>query len=269
MFRRIFGPSPVLYTVKKLHSCLFFKGGETEDLYLSDQEFFEVIYDEDLKPRRLTNRELTEMLSAKVKKLTKDQRLLKSVIEEAQLSRVISETNFKNVEEIYQLRRRYKNYLRIKRLIPLSVIGPFTGNELTKMAYDAALGSKSVTLTLPSLIGYSLPTFFFFHMSYFYGPDRLKPFCQVCKYTLGAPFWIASSITDEIMSDPEEKFFGEVVPVDVTNTGGSIPGDIGDIKNLRKFLDDMKAFSEDLTKKLINQFYCIIQEIDYLSLNLQ
>lgn len=246
MFRQILEPSPALYVIKKIHSHLFFHGGDATDTYLSDQEFFEGISD---KPVRLTNPKVTEMLSNKTKKLTKDQRLVKSVIEQAQISRVISENSFKNVEEMYELRRKYKNYLRIKRLIPLSVISPFTGNELSKMAYAAALGSKSVTLTLPGLIGYSLPAFFFFHMSYYYAPDKLKPVCQVCKYTFGAPFWVAGSITDELMATPEEKFFGEEVPIDIGTTGGTIPSDIGDINDLRELLGDMKGLGKEFTKK--------------------
>ncbi len=249
MFRQILGPSPALCVIKKVHSHLFFHGGDTTDTDLSDQEFFQVISDKNSKPTRLTNKEVTEILSHKGKKLTKDQRLVKSIIEQAQASRVISENSFKNLEEIYEFRKKYKNYLRIKRLIPLSVIGPFTGNELSKMAYAAALGSKSVTLTLPGLIGYSLPAFFFFHMSYYYGPDKLKPVCKVCKYTLGAPFWIASSITDELMSTPEEKFCGEHVPIDVSNTGGTIPSDIGDIKDFRELLDDLKGLGKEFNKK--------------------
>lgn len=232
-FRQILGQSPALYVIKKVRSHLFFHGGDTTDMYLSDKEFFEVMSDKDSNPARLTNREVTELLSNKAKKLTKDQKLVKSVIEQAQVSRVLSENSLKNVEEMYELRRKYKNYLRLKRLIPLIVIGPFTSNELSKIAYAAALGSNSVTLTFPGLIGYSLPAFFFFHMSYYYAPDKLKPICQVCKYTLGAPFWIAGSITDEITSTLEEKFFRDEVPIDVINTGGTIPSDIGDINDLR------------------------------------
>ena len=63
---------------------------------------------------------------------------------------------------MYEFRRKYKNYLRITRFIPLALIAPFTNTELSKMAYAAALGSKSVSLTFPGLIGYSLPAFFFF-----------------------------------------------------------------------------------------------------------
>jgi hypothetical protein len=88
------------------------------------------------------------------------------------------------------------------------------GTELSQMAYAVAVGSKSISLTLPELIGYSLPAFYFFHMTSFYGLDKLKPFCQVCKSTLGAPFWVVSSMTDGLLSSFEEKIFGEEVPLD-------------------------------------------------------
>jgi hypothetical protein len=144
---------------------------------------------------------------------------------------------------MYHFRRKYKNYLRIKRFVPLSMIAPFTGGELSKMAYAAALGSKSISLTLPGLIGYSLPAFVFFHMSYFYVPDKIKPICQFCKFTLGCPFWVASAITDEVLSGPEEKYFGEEVPIDLVSTGGTIPGDLGDINKLSEILEEMKNFA--------------------------
>ena len=251
MFRKILGPSPVLCGVKKgvkkIKSKLFFRGGSENDVCLSDEAFFEIITETN-KPRRLNNREVQDLLSTKAK-LTKEQRLLKSVLENANLSRTISDKNFQDVQEMYEFRRKYKTYLRIKRFVPLTLVAPFTSTELSKMAYAAALGSKSVSLTLPGLIGYSLPAFYFFHMSSFYVPDKIKPVCQVCKYTLGAPFWIVGSLTDEFMSTPEERFFGEEVPIDLTKTGGTIPGDIGDINKLRQVLEEMKSMTNDLGKK--------------------
>lgn len=145
---------------------------------------------------------------------------------------------------MYEFILKYKNYLRLKRFIPLTIVAPFTNTELSKMAYAAAIGSKSVSLTLPGLIGYSLPAFFFFHMSSFYLPDKFKPICQVCKYTFGAPIWIVSSVTDQLMGGDEEIFFGEEVPIDLVGTGGTIPKDIGDINKLRTMLDDMKDFGQ-------------------------
>jgi len=245
MFKKVLGPSPLLYGVRKIQSHLFFRGGSEDNVCLSDEAFFEMITETiPEKPRRLNNREVRELFSVTAK-LTKEQRLLKSIIEEAKLSKAISENSFQNIEQMYGFRRKYKNYLRIKRFIPLTLVAPFTGTELSKMAYAAALGSKSISVTLPGIVGYSLPAFFFFHMSSFYLPDKLKPVCQVCKYTLGAPFWIVGSLTDGLMSAPEEMYFGEEVPIDVVGTGGTIPGDIGDLNKLREILDDMR----DLGKK--------------------
>lgn len=58
-----------------------------------------MILDNNSNSLRLTNRQITEILSNKGKKLTKDQRLVKSIIEQTQVSRLISENRFKNVEE--------------------------------------------------------------------------------------------------------------------------------------------------------------------------
>nr|YP_010472335.1 hypothetical protein N4L43_pgp009 [Pleurosigma intermedium]UVG41946.1 hypothetical protein [Pleurosigma intermedium] len=246
IINKIIGKSLLLRGVRKINSHLFFRGGNQQDICYSDEAFFEMEsenIDFEDKLRRATNKEVQDLFSDKGQ-LSKNQRLVKSVLEEAKLSRKISEQNFKNLKDMYDFRRKYKNYLRIKRFIPLTLIAPFTGTELSKMAYAAAIGSKSVSLTLPGIIGYSLPAFFFFHMSSFYVPDKIKPVCQLCKFTLGAPIWIASSITDELMGGTEERFFGEEVPIDLVGTGGTIPADIGDINKLRLVLDDMKDFGK-------------------------
>ena len=156
-----------------------FRGGTKNEngVCLSDEAFYKIMNESISNPdkaRRLNPKEVQDLLSTKTK-LTKEQRLLKSVIEEASLSKTISDKSFQNVQQMYEFRRKYKNYLRLKRFVPLSIIAPFTGTKLSKMAYAAALGSKSISLTLPGLIGYSLPAFFFFHMSSFYVPDKIKP----------------------------------------------------------------------------------------------
>ncbi len=43
MFRKILGPSPILYGIKKVHSHLFIRGGSENDLCLSDEAFFEIM----------------------------------------------------------------------------------------------------------------------------------------------------------------------------------------------------------------------------------
>ena len=125
------------------------------------------------------------------------------------------------------------------------------GCELTKMAYAEALGSKSVSLTLPGLIGWSLLGFFFFHMGTYYAPDRLKPTCTICKYTFGASFWIICTLTYSVLGVPKEQFFGEEVSIETTNTGGTILYELGDLLQLHELLEVMKQEWEDTTKKHI------------------
>jgi len=81
-------------------------------------------------------------------------------------------------------------------------------------------------------------------MSYYYVPDKVKPICNFCKYTLGAPFWIVNSVTDDILSFTGEKIFCEPVTIDVTQTGGTIPADIRDFEKLREVIRDMKEWGQ-------------------------
>ena len=265
MVRNLLGFSPLLFGIKKMSTKLFFRGGADDATCLSDSEFFDLIgegicIDKEIeidisrpephipkpkafKKRRLTNPELRKILDSNSKiKLTRNQRLLKSVIDECRLTENLSELNFQTLEEMYEFRRKYKHYLKIKRLVPLSLVAPLTGSELTKMAYAAAIGSKSVALTLPGLVGYSLPAFYFFHMSYFYVPAKLKPICSICKYTIGAPVWIISEIIDAAGAPIEERWFGEEIPLDVGQTGGTVPAELGDLNNLREVIKDYSKY---------------------------
>ncbi len=227
------------------------RGGATHTTHdeqcISDEAFFEQYkFSENPKPRRMSEEELRDLYKPRTK-LNKDQKLVKSVLDDClsnSASKTLPREAFEKVKDLYEFRRKYRRYLRIKRLIPLSVVAPFTTNELSKMAYAVALGSKSVSLTLPGLIGYSLPAFFFFHMSSYYVVDKFKPMCHICKYALGAPFWIVNSLTDELLSSPEEAFFGQQVPIDVTTTGGIIPADLGDLEQLKKNIKEMQDWTK-------------------------
>jgi hypothetical protein len=249
MFKQILGPSPLLWGVKKLHMHLFFNGSsQNNDVCLSDEAFLKLMTEPSdadpnkNRPHRMSTREVRELLSTKAK-LTREQRLVKSLLEEANLSRTISDKGLENVQDMYEFRRKYKRYLRFKRFIPLTLVAPFTTTELSKMAYAAALESKSISLTLPGFIGYSLPAFFFFHMSSFYVPDKIKPVCQFCKYTVGAPFWAVGYLTDKLLSNPEERYFGEVVPIDIVDTDVTI---FEDLKNSDQFRKRLKLNNIDI-----------------------
>lgn len=246
--KRIIGPSPIIFIFRKSKNFLAMRGGESPyteiDQPLTDAEFFaNLIAKYSDKPRRLTPAEVQKLYFQK-SLIKRDHRLLESVMDEAiiaQVGRQLPEGVINNVLEMHVFRTKYKRYLRIKRLIPLALVAPFTNSELTKMAYAAALNSKSVSLTLPGLIGYSLPAFFFCHMTYYYVPDKLKPICSVGKYVLGAPIWVISALVDQCGIPFEEKFFGEPVAIDLTQTGGTIPSDLGNLDDLRAIIEETKA----------------------------
>lgn len=76
------------------------RGGDSKGgVYLLDEAFFEIMTETmesdptNEKLPRIKNTELRELLSTQAK-LTKEQRLLKSVLEEASLAKVISDKSF-------------------------------------------------------------------------------------------------------------------------------------------------------------------------------
>ena len=128
----------------------------------------------------MSNQEIND-LYRRPTRLIKEQWLIKSVIDDCLANQALKSLPKEKLVELinfYEFRRKFRNYIWIKRLIPSSLIAPLTGSELSKMAYAAALNSNTVSL---GLIGYSLPAFFFFQMSYYYVYEKLKGFCTVGK----------------------------------------------------------------------------------------
>lgn len=271
---KLIGPSPAIFCVKKI---LLLRGGSTDDMmdqekfiekiltpkpdletqsYISDEQLFQSLESEKKIPR-LTNNELRQLY--KRKKLTKNQKLIKSVLDDCYVKSQIPDEAFKTLTEAYNQRRRYRWYLRFKSSGPLFITGSLANAELTKMAYAAKLGSKSISMTLPGLVAFSLPAFYFFHMSYFYVPDKIKPICTVCKYSLGGGFWILNCVVDHLFEDLEEKMFGESIPIDITQTGGSIPSEVGNIEELgetiQELQEDFKKASSEVFKNWKTKTY--------------
>lgn len=269
MFLRIIGPSPALYTARKICSKILIRGGNEhlrQDFrnkeHYTDGEFFEhleqgsektgsmVFKSPESDIPRMTNPELNQKLAEEAKKkFTPDQKLVNSVIDKVRETRFVTQAELQNLEEMYVFKRKFKNYLRMKRLIPFGLVAPYTNSEVTKMAYAAALGSKSITLTLDGVIGFSLPAFFFFHMAYYYAPNKLKPICQLGKFTLGGPLLLVGTVTDGLLSRVEDKFFGQPVPIDISGTGGTIPGDMGTGEEFKTFLKDLEKLGRELGEK--------------------
>lgn len=189
---RILSVSPMCYSFKKAHQIFLVRRNNEinidENTRLSDNAFFETYVEE--KPKLMTNKELLNLYNSKAK-LYRQQRLIKSVLDDYiknSASKHISNQALHDVKDMYEFCRKYKRYLRIKRILPLSVIAFFTTDKLSKMAYAAAIDSISVYLSLFGIIGISLPAFYFFHMGYYYAPDKLKPICNFFHYTAGMPF---------------------------------------------------------------------------------
>lgn len=186
---------------------------------------------------RMTAQDVNEFSKSKAK-LTPNQKLVKSVLEKSD-STCWTDEAFEKLKESYLFRRKYKNYLRVKRIFPFWVVSPFLHDELSKMAYSAALGSTSVPLTFGGIIATSVPAFFFFHMAYYYSLELAKPVFKTAKYAIGLPFIIICTTWDKCTEIAEEKFFHESVPIDITSTGGTIPADHGDMDQLKKSLKGM------------------------------
>ena len=176
MLKQIIGPSPAIIIIKKVGSSLFCRGGNENTVLDPNQEFVQFTEGaREPKPSRMTQLRLNELLKNKAKrKLTKNEKLIKAVVEQAELSRAVSEHDFKNLEEMYQFLQKYKRYLRLKRFISLSIVAPLTSTELLKMSYAAALYSKSVVLIIPGVIDYSLPAYLFFSYVIFLCATQVK-----------------------------------------------------------------------------------------------
>ena len=149
--------------------------------------FFDTFIEKDLisqKPKRLTEKEYRSFFANPNYKITWEQRLVKSVLEHCLKQHGAAgfdPETISKLQENMDFRRRYRFYLRVKPMIPISCVSPFTLAELNKMSIATILGSPSLLFTVSAFIGFGLPSFFFFHMPGYYAPDKLKPICMVGK----------------------------------------------------------------------------------------
>ena len=259
--RNLIGPSPVLYLSNRFQRRRNKDRGENASIHLAatgyvdygdrngqcfaDEEFEFENY-EWKKPDRMSDGDVRK-LYAKNAKLTRQQRLLKSVLDEAAAHSPKGQIPYEALEKMkdaYEFRKKYGKYLFAKRIIPVGVLTPFTGTELGRMFFAQSLGMNSVSFTVGSYLGFAIPSFLFFHMAYYFAYDKFKPVCLAGKWTFGLPFILMSEATDKLLPGSEESVYGEDIPMDVTQTGGTIPFDIGD---LNKVLEEMKDFFPEKT----------------------
>ena len=131
MFLQILGPSPALYMARKIRSKILIRGGGDHlrqdvygngpDNYYTDGEFFDDVKQDsgrtggtifkttESDTPRMSNPELNKRLANQAKKkYTPDQKLVNSVLQKVKESRIITQSDIQNLEELYAFRRRFK-----------------------------------------------------------------------------------------------------------------------------------------------------------------
>jgi len=132
-------------------------------------------------------------------------------------------------------------YSRIKSKIPYAVMSPFTFSELARLATYRVAGFASAPLTLPAIIGFSMPCAVTFSMLEMYAPDRLKLPCKCAKWTGGIVFYGVCSSIDYLTAGFETQMFGEPLPLDAPQLMGTLPkmNDLKELKKLKELADSI------------------------------
>jgi hypothetical protein len=126
-------------------------------------------------------------------------------------------------------------YSRIKSKVPYFLMAPFTFTELHRLAAYRIAGLATAPITLPALIGFSLPCALTFSMLEMYAPDNKFKFgCKFAKWTGGIGFYTLCYGVDSLSAGFETLVFGEQLPMDAPQLMGTLPT-INDIKEAEKF----------------------------------
>jgi hypothetical protein len=161
--------------------------------------------------------------------------------------RKIRETAFPSASEalkqerlIESLKEKTKHpvYSKIKGKIPYILFIPFSLAELNRLAAFRLIGLVSAPITLPALIGFSMPCAVTFSMLEMYVPDRFKFPCKCAKWTGGFMFYGVCAAVDFTTAGPEKKFFGSELPIDAPQLMGTLPSE-NDLDALRKLKDSI------------------------------
>jgi hypothetical protein len=132
-------------------------------------------------------------------------------------------------------------YSRIKSKIPYVMMSPFTFSELTRLATYRVAGFASAPLTLPAILGFSMPCAVTFSMLEMYAPDKLKFPCKCAKWTGGIVFYGVCSSVDYVTAGFETKRFGEPLPIDAPQLMGTLPktNDVRELQKLKQLADSI------------------------------
>jgi hypothetical protein len=135
-------------------------------------------------------------------------------------------------------------YSRIKSKIPYAIMSPFTFAELARLATYRVAGFASAPLTLPAIVGFSMPCAVTFSMLEMYAPDKFKFPCKCAKWTGGIVFYTLCSSIDSVTAGFETQKFGVPLPIDAPQLMGTLPK-TNDIKELKK----LKELADSITQK--------------------
>jgi len=135
-------------------------------------------------------------------------------------------------------------YSKIKSKIPYAIMSPFTFSELTRLATFRVAGLASAPLTLPAIIGFSMPCAVTFSMLEMYAPDKFKLPCKCAKWTGGIVFYGLCSSIDYVTAGFETQIFGVPLPLDAPQLMGTLPA-MSDIKELQK----LKQLADSIIQK--------------------
>ena len=248
LLKLLIGPSPSIELFNRLRGGsdnTRVKGSDIKEAfeYYDDDAFWDDI------PEFSTDSYKNFLESAEqAERYTERQKLCTELINKALLDSKNAEDGYSMLNKFrYHLtkRRKFRKALLSKKIATLGVAGTFTNIELRKMCYAKMLGINSLPMSLNGVIGFSLPSFFFFHMCEFYAPPHLKPVCKFGKYTFGLPLILISTIVDKCAEPLEQKFMGGHMPLDLPETGGTIPKDVFDKAEWEKIYKIYRLGDED------------------------
>jgi hypothetical protein len=139
-------------------------------------------------------------------------------------------------------------YSKVKSKIPYAIMSPFTFSELARLATYRVAGFASAPLTLPAIVGFSMPCAVTFSMLEMYAPDKFKFPCKCAKWTGGIVFYGVCSSVDYVTAGIENQMFGESFPIDAPQLMGTIPtmADVKEIQKLKQLADSIIQKSDHL-----------------------
>lgn len=215
---------------KEFEESLF----DYDNLYGEYKSFSEEIP----KAPRLSNKDISDIMKAKEMRKWKNTDL-STILDYAAKLDPDGEQISGNLDKMFQYisdRKQGAVAIRGKSSLLNSAFAYFTIGTTRRCALARALSLTSIPFDLSSYLGMSMPGFFFLNIAEMVVPDSVKKPVTFAKVAVGAPYFLVAKGLDTIFEHAEIKKYGFPVPLDVLNTGGTIPEEIADFEYLKEFL---------------------------------